>query len=296
VNVGAITSSNGSVTLSGYTSSTNAGYYGIYSNAKDVLATNGSITFQGAKINSSSAGSGYLVNAAAALDGTTPAPIFATADAANMAMANTYGLYWTGKVTADTTNGYIQIAAKTPYVSGVMTSYGLALLSTNQNYSLTGANAVASLTANIGTGSLSYTNANPLNIGSYNGIVGITAGSVTLTAGGLTDTADAGITVTNASTVTINNAANSYDFSGIIAGPVWLEHLHRWHIDHRWYFAIGGEHRIWPAYQRTVWFRHGHGQWRCIRFEWQNSGQPLEHYRHGFWDQWRHHQLQHHGG
>ena len=139
-----------------------------------------------------------------------------------MAFGATNGLYWTGNVTANTTNGYIQIAAKTPYVSGTMTSYGLALLATNQNYSFTASNSISSLAASVGTGSITYTNTGPLNIGSFNGIVGVTAGSVALTAGGLTDTADAGITVTNTSTLTINNAGNSYDYSGVIAGPVTL--------------------------------------------------------------------------
>jgi len=221
LSVGSVTSSNGSVYLSGYASSTNTGYYGIYSNAINASATNGSVAFQGAKINSASTGSGYLVNAAATLDvSNNPAPLFAVADSANMAYGATNGVYWTGNVSANTTSGYIQMAAKTPYVSGTMSSYGLALLATNQNYSFTASNSVSSITASVGSGTITYTNTGPLNIGSFNGIVGITAGTLTLTAGGLTDTADAGITVTNASTVTINNATGSYDYSGVIAGPV----------------------------------------------------------------------------
>jgi autotransporter-associated beta strand protein len=223
LNVGSVTSSDGSIYFSGYTSSTNTGYYGIYSNAINASAVNGSIAFQGAKINSSGTGSGYLVNAAGTLDGSNnPAPIFAVPDSTSMASAASKGLYWTGGVTANTTSGYIQIAAKNPYVSGVMSSYGLALLATNQDYSFTASNAVSSITASVGSGSINYTNTGPLNIGSFNGIVGITAGTLTLSAGGLTDTADAGITVTNASTIAITNATGSYDYSGIIAGPIAL--------------------------------------------------------------------------
>ena len=223
LNVGSVTSTNGSIYLSGYTSSTNGGYYGIYSNAINASAVNGSIAFQGAKINSAATGSGYLVNAAGTLDvSNNPAPIFAVADSANIAYAATNGLYWTGNVTANTSNGYIQLAAKTPIVTGSMSSYGLALLGNNQNYSLTGANSVSSLAASIGTGSLVYTSAGALNVGSFNSIVGITAGSLTLTAGGLTDTGLSGITVTNASTIAINNATGSYAYGGVIAGPVTL--------------------------------------------------------------------------
>jgi len=55
------------------------------------------VTLQGAKINSASTGSGYLVNAAGTLDASNnPAPIYAVADAANMAYAATNGVYWTG--------------------------------------------------------------------------------------------------------------------------------------------------------------------------------------------------------
>ena len=223
---GSVTSSNGNMVLSGYTSSATTSYYGIYSNTINASAVNGSINFQGAKINSASTGSGYLVNAAGTMSGGSPnlpAPLFAVADSTNPAFAASTGLSWSGNVTANTSTGYIQLNAKAPSITGVMTAYGLALLSNNQSYNLNNSsNSISSLAANIGTGSLTFTTSSVLNIGTYNSVSGITAASVTLSAGGLTDTNDAGITVTSSSTVAITNATGSYDFSGVIAGPIAL--------------------------------------------------------------------------
>ncbi|WP_251369422.1 autotransporter-associated beta strand repeat-containing protein [Polynucleobacter sp. MWH-Spelu-300-X4] len=219
LNIGSITSSNGNVTLSGYTSSATTTDYGIYSISRAVSAVNGSVTFQGSKLDTVTT----LANAVSNVVSGSPAPYFAIADSANPASAATTGISWSGTVTANTTSGYISIKAKAPSITGAMTAYGLALLSNNQSYTLNSAsNAISSLAANIGTGSLSFTTTNVLNIGTYNGTTGITAASVTLSAGGLTDTSDAGITVTSSSTVAITNASGSYDFSGVIAGPVAL--------------------------------------------------------------------------
>jgi fibronectin-binding autotransporter adhesin len=222
---GSVSSTNGTITFSGYTASTNTGHYGVYSTV-NASAVNGSVNFQGSKMTSASTGSGYLVNAAAAMSGGSPnipAPIFAVADSANPAFAVTNGISWSGSITANTTSGYIQINAKSPSITGAMTAYGLSLLGNNQSYTLNSAsNSISSLVASIGTGSLTFTNSGVLNIGTYNGVTGITAASVTLSAGGLTDTNDAGITVTSSSTIAITNASGSYDYSGVIAGPIAL--------------------------------------------------------------------------
>ncbi|WP_215299723.1 autotransporter-associated beta strand repeat-containing protein, partial [Polynucleobacter sp. AP-Nino-20-G2] len=182
---GPVSSSNGNINIYGYTSSTNTGYYGTYSNAISASAINGSVTFQGSTISSASTGSGYLVNAAATMSGGTPnipAPIFAVADSVNPAYGATYGLYWTGNITANTTTGQINLYAKAPYVSGVMTAYGLLLGTANQSYSLTGSNAVISVLAgSIGTGSLSYQTASNLEIGALSGVNGFTGSGLTIT-------------------------------------------------------------------------------------------------------------------
>lgn len=183
--IGPVTSSNGNVILSGYTSSATTTDYGIYSNAIGVSASNGSVTFQGSKMTSASTGSGYLINAAGTMSGGTPnipVPICAVADSANSAFAATYGVYWTGAIAANTTTGQINLYAKAPYISGVMTAYGLLLGTANQSYSLTGANSVISVLAgSIGTGSLSYQTASNLEIGSLSGVDGFTGGSLSIT-------------------------------------------------------------------------------------------------------------------
>jgi autotransporter-associated beta strand protein len=218
--IGSISSSNGNVTFSGYTSSATTTDYGIYSNAINASASNGSVTFQGAKLDTVTTLANAIITR---VTNTRPDPYFAIADSANPAFGATKGLNWTGNVTANASTGYISINAKAPSITGVMTAYGLALLSNNQSYTLNNAsNAISSLAANIGTGSLSFTTTSVLNIGTYNSVTGITAASVTLSAGGLTDTSDAGITVTSSSTIAITNATGSYDFSGVIAGPIAL--------------------------------------------------------------------------
>jgi len=182
--IGSITSSNGNVILSGYTSSTNTGHYGIYSTV-NASAVNGSVTLQGSKMTSASTGSGYLVNAAGTMSGGSPnlpAPIFAVADAGNSAMAAAKGVYWTGNITANTTSGQINLYSKAPYISGVMTAYGLLLGAANQDYSLTGSNAVISVLAgSIGTGSLSFQTASNLEIGTVSGVDGFTGNGLNIT-------------------------------------------------------------------------------------------------------------------
>ena len=217
--IGSVTSSHGNVILSGVTTSTNTAHYGIESSAIGVSAVNGSVTFQGAKLDTATT----LANAVANTSAGSPAPYFSIADSTLDASAQTNGVKWTGAVTANSSTGYISIRSKTPSITGTMTAYGLALLSNNQSYTLNNAsNAISSLAANIGTGSLSFTTTSVLNIGIYNTVTGITAASVTLSAGGLTDTDDAGITVTGSSTLAITNATGSHDFSGVIAGPIAL--------------------------------------------------------------------------
>jgi autotransporter-associated beta strand protein len=99
-----------------------------------------------------------------------------------MAYAATNGVYWTGAITANTTSGQINFYAKAPSVSGVMTAYGLFLGTTNQSYSLTGANSVISVLAgSIGTGSLSFQTASNLSIGSLSGVDGFTGAGLTIT-------------------------------------------------------------------------------------------------------------------
>ena len=213
---GAITSTNGDVTLSGYTSSTNTGHHGILS-TRGVSATSGSVIFQGAKLDTVST----FVSAAGNLSGGVPAPYFAIADASNPAFAASTGIFWSGPVTANASTGYIQINSKAPNITGNMTAYGLALLGTNQSYSLTGTgSSIQAITASLGTGSLTYTNTGPLTIGSYGSISGITAGSVTLTAAGLLGSEN--ITTTGAGTITLNPASGSYNYSGAISGGVAL--------------------------------------------------------------------------
>jgi hypothetical protein len=99
-----------------------------------------------------------------------------------MASAATYGVYWTGAITANTTSGQINLYAKAPQISGVMTAYGLFLATTNQSYALTGANSVISVLAgSIGTGSLSFQTASNLEIGSLSGVDGFTGAGLSIT-------------------------------------------------------------------------------------------------------------------
>ena len=219
--VGGITSTGGNVTMSGYTPVTNAASdYGIYSAAPSVSAANGSVIFQGAKINSAATGNGLFANAATNITNGQFDPIYALADAANPAFGPAKGIKWLGNITANTSTGYIQIHSKAPEITGNMTAYGLALLGTNQSYSLTGTGSISAITASLGTGSLTYTNSGPLTIGSYGGISGITAGAVTLTAGGLQGAEN--ITTTGAGTISLNPASGSYTYSGVISGGVVL--------------------------------------------------------------------------
>jgi fibronectin-binding autotransporter adhesin len=219
VNIGSISSSHGNVILSGTTTSTNTAHYGIES-TRSVSAANGSVTFQAAKLDTVTT----LANAIISRNtNSRPDPYFAIADSSNMASAASVGLNWTGAVTANSSTGYISINAKAPSITGAMTAYGVNLLADNQSYTLNStSNSINTLAADIGTGSLTFINSGVLNIGSYNGVTGIAATGLTLTAGGLTDTDDAGITTTSSSTITINNASGSHDYSGVIAGPVAL--------------------------------------------------------------------------
>ena len=214
--IGSISSSNGNVIFSGYTSSATTTDYGIYSNAINASASNGSVTFQGSKIDTATS----LANALANTSSGSPAPYFAIADSANPAFGATKGLNWSGTVTANTTSGYISINAKAPSITGALTSYGLALISNNQSYTLDStSNSFSAIAANIGTGTLTLTNSSALTIGSYNGTDGVTAAKLVLSAGGLQGSKN--ITVTdNTSTISITNASGSYDYSGVIAGPV----------------------------------------------------------------------------
>jgi filamentous hemagglutinin family protein len=218
--VGGITSTGGNVTMSGYTPATNAASdYGIYSAASSVSAANGSVIFQGAKINSASTGNGLFANAASNTTGGLIDPIYALADAANPAFGPSKGIKWLGNITANTSTGYIQIHSKAPEITGNMTAYGLALLGTNQSYSLTGTGSISAITASLGTGSLTYSNSGTLTIGSFGGVSGITAGTVTLTAGGLLGSNNISAT---GGTITINPATGSHDYSGVISGAVGL--------------------------------------------------------------------------
>jgi autotransporter-associated beta strand protein len=219
VNIGSISSSHGNVILSGTTTSTNTAHYGIES-TKSVSAANGSVTFQASKLDTVTTLANAIISRTI---NSRPDPYFAIADSSNMASAASVGLNWTGAVTANSSTGYISINAKAPSITGAMTAYGVNLLADNQSYILNStSNSINTLAADIGTGSLTFVNSGVLNIGSYNGVTGITATGLTLTAGGLTDTNDAGITTTSSSTITINNASGSYDYSGVIAGPVAL--------------------------------------------------------------------------
>jgi hypothetical protein len=220
-NVGSITSTGGSVTLSGYTPSTTTTDYGIYSNARAVTASNGSVIFQGAKINATGTGSTLFANAALNQTSGQIDPIFAVADPVNPAFGVSKGISWSGTVTANTSTGYIQINSKAPDITGNMTAYGLALLGNNQNYSLTGTgSSITALAASLGTGSLTYTNTGPLTIGAYGSIRGITAGTVTLTAAGLLGSEN--ITTTGSGTITLNQASGSYEYSGGMSGGIAL--------------------------------------------------------------------------
>jgi fibronectin-binding autotransporter adhesin len=220
LDIGSISSSHGNVILSGYTSSTDTAEYGIYSNGRTVSAINGSVTFQGAKLDTVTTLANAIISRTT---NSRPDPYFAIADTSNMASAQTNGVNWTGAVTAHASTGYISINAKAPSITGAMTAYGINLLANNQSYTLNNSsNSINTLAGSIGTGSLTFVNSGVLNIGSYNGVTGVTATGLTLTAAGLTDTSDAGITVTSSSTITINNASNSYDYSGVISGPVAL--------------------------------------------------------------------------
>ena len=151
--IGSVTSSHGNVILSGVTTSTNTAHYGIESSAIGVSAVNGSVTFQGAKLDTATT----LANAVSNTSSGSPAPYFSIADSTLDASAQTNGVKWTGAITANTSSGQINIYAKAPVISGVMTGYGLLLGTANQSYSLTGANSVISVLAgSIGTGSLSF--------------------------------------------------------------------------------------------------------------------------------------------
>jgi autotransporter-associated beta strand protein len=213
-----ISAGTGDITFSGYVESGASNMFGVYAaTGVNISSTSGNVIFQASKLDGvSGTGRARLVNAA-----TAATPVFATADSANMAFGSSSGLSFAGNISVNTTNGYISIKAKAPSITGVITAYGLALLSNNQNYTFDNvSNSISSLVADIGTGSLSFTTASVLNIGTYNGVTGITAAALTLSAGGLTDTDDAGITVTGTSTIAITNATGSYDYSGVIAGPV----------------------------------------------------------------------------
>ncbi|PUE51435.1 hypothetical protein B9Z45_14730 [Limnohabitans sp. 2KL-17] len=218
--VGGITSTGGNVTMSGYTPATNAASdYGIYSAAPSVSAANGSVIVQGAKITSAATGSGVFVNAATNTTGGLIDPIYAVADAANPAFGPAKGIKWLGNITANTSTGYIQIHSKAPEITGNMTAYGLALIGNNQDYSLTGTGSISAITASLGTGSLTYSNSGTLTIGSYGGVSGITAGTVTLTAAGLLGSNNIS---TTGGTITINPSTGPHDYSGVISGAVGL--------------------------------------------------------------------------
>ncbi|WP_370624457.1 autotransporter-associated beta strand repeat-containing protein, partial [Polynucleobacter sp. AM-26B4] len=217
VNIGSISSSHGNVILSGTTTSTNTAHYGIES-TRTVSAANGSVTFQASKLDTVTTLANAIISRTT---NSRPDPYFAIADSSNMASAASVGLNWTGAVTANASTGYISINAKTPSITGAITAFGINLLANNQSYTLnSSSNSINTLAADIGTGSLTFVNSGVLNIGSYNGVTGITATGLTLTAGGLTDTDDAGITTTSSSTIAINNATGSFDYSGVIAGPI----------------------------------------------------------------------------
>jgi autotransporter-associated beta strand protein len=177
--IGSVTSSNGNIIFSGYTTSTNTGHYGIYSNGINATASNGSVTFQASQLDTVST----LANAIGSrITNTRPDPYFAIADSGSSAIGASRGLYWTGNITANTSNGQINFYSKAPYVSGVMTAYGLLLGTTDQSYSLTGANAVISVLAgSIGTGSLSFQTASNLSIGSLSSVDGFTGTGLTIT-------------------------------------------------------------------------------------------------------------------
>ena len=128
--IGSISSTDGDVIMSGTTTSTNTGHYGIESVSRPVSAINGSVTFQGSKLDTVST----LANAVANLNGATPRPLYAIADSASMASAQTNGVSWTGAVTSNASTGYVLINAKAPSITGAITAYGIAFLANNQSY------------------------------------------------------------------------------------------------------------------------------------------------------------------
>jgi autotransporter-associated beta strand protein len=176
--IGSVTSGDGNVILSGYTSSATTTDYGIYSNGINASASNGSVTFQGSQLDNVTT----LANAISSrVTNTRPDPYFAIADAAVMAGGQTRGLSWTGSITANTSSGQINVYSKAPNITGVMTAYGLLLVTSNQSYTLTRANTIISVLAgNIGTGSLNYTTNANLEIGSLSGVDGFTGTDLSL--------------------------------------------------------------------------------------------------------------------
>ena len=81
--IGSVTSGDGNVILSGYTSSATTTDYGIYSNGINASASNGSVTFQGSQLDNVTT----LANAISSrVTNTRPDPYFAIADAAFRAL------------------------------------------------------------------------------------------------------------------------------------------------------------------------------------------------------------------
>ena len=202
--IGSISSTDGDVILSGTTTSTNTGHYGIDSVSRPVSAINGSVTFQGSKLDTVST----LANAVANLNGATPRPLYAIADSASMASAQTNGVSWTGAVTANASTGYVLINAKAPSITGAVTAYGVALLANNQSYTLNNAsNSIKAFAADIGSGSLNIATTSNLEIGSYGSVNGFTGN-------GLTITSTATVTQTkpiSVSTLTLAGTAGVFD-------------------------------------------------------------------------------------
>ncbi|PJI76626.1 autotransporter-like protein, partial [Polynucleobacter brandtiae] len=212
----AIQSTGGNITISSTAAGSNTSYYALYEASTTSITANQNIIFQGSSLAAPTPGN--IVSAA-----TAATPVFPTANSGSVMVGPdaTHTLSWAGAMTA--TNGYIALSGNS-VVSGLMTASnvngGLVLIGAG-TYNLSNtSNNLSTVGASIGTSSLTLVNGSPLKIGTVNSIAGITAGALTLTAAGLTGSAD--ITPSSSSSITINNASSSYDYSGIISGSTSL--------------------------------------------------------------------------
>ncbi|MBT8584565.1 hypothetical protein G6694_07975 [Polynucleobacter paneuropaeus] len=182
-----IVSSGGNIILSGTITPASGTAYGIWSNAAATLtSTSGNIIFQGSNLGSATSITNAMANS-----------LFAAANSSAGASGPSGGTYWQYGINAS--NGYVSVSGNTN-ITGLITASGLlATGAGSYTFSNTG-NAVTNLASSSNIGAITYTGGS-LNIGTVNGVVGLTStGAISLTATGTGVTLNQAITESTAST------------------------------------------------------------------------------------------------